>query len=286
MGRVSSVVIAGCGYVGQALAVRLGERAFGVRRSALPAGTRGIAADLRDRGALVAGLPADAVALVYLASPDGGDDAAYHAAYLEGLATVAAALREIGAPIARAIVTTSTAVYAEDAGWVDEESPTARGGRASVLLDAESLAASTFETAIALRLAGIYGPGRDRIVRSVLEGTARMPREARYGNRIHRDDAAGAIERLLGIPGPAPVYLGVDDDPADMREVYGWLARELGVARPGLEDEGEGSRAAARGTRKRCRNARLRATAWVPAFPSYREGYLDALRGALRARPS
>ena len=51
------VLIAGCGYVGSALAARLvvaGHEVHGLRRNvdALPTGVRGVAADLTDRSTL------------------------------------------------------------------------------------------------------------------------------------------------------------------------------------------------------------------------------------------
>jgi len=64
------VLIAGCGYVGSVLAAMLaaeGHEAFGLRRrpAGLPPGVRPVAADLCDRRALAAALPADLDAVVY-----------------------------------------------------------------------------------------------------------------------------------------------------------------------------------------------------------------------------
>lgn len=246
----------------------------------MPGGVIAIAADLRDRASLV-GIPADVDRLVYAVGPDASTEDAYRAAYVEGLENVRDALAAAGARVRRAVLTTSTAVYAQDGGeWVDEASETTARGTAAVLLEAERVVQGSFEEGVAMRLAGIYGPGRDRMVRAVAEGTARLPRTPRWTNRIHRDDCAGAIERLLELPRVDPVYVGVDDEPADLGDVYRWVARQLGVAEPPLED-GLGGRA--RGTQKRCRNARLRATGWAPTYPTFREGYRDAL--AAFARP-
>lgn len=280
---MGAILIAGCGYVGCALAARLlarGERVIGVRRnaSALPSGIEPLAVDLRDR-ALADALDPAIDRLVYAASPDGPDEASYRAAYVEGLANVADALERAGAHVTRAVLTSSTAVYAHDDGrWVDEDSPTTAAGNARWLLEAERLLAGRFAEGVALRLGGIYGPGRDRIVRSVADGSARMPRAARHANRIHRDDAASAIGALLEAPAPRRVYVGVDDDPADLREVYAWLAQALG--RPPPEPESADA-PRARGGNKRCSNARLRALGWAPRYPSFRQGYAAAI-AALR----
>lgn len=280
---MAAVLIAGCGYVGGALASRLaarGERVVAIRRdaSALPAGVVPLAADLRDRAAL-AGVPADVDRLVYAVGPDGSGEDAYRAAYVEGLSNVRDALAAAGASVRRAVLTTSTAVYAQDGGeWVDETSETTARGTAAVLLEGERIVQGSFEQGVALRLAGIYGPGRDRMVRAVAEGSARLPRTPRWTNRIHRDDAASAIERLLDLAAVAPVYVGVDDEPSDLGEVYRWVARALGVAEPPVEAEGERGR----GTQKRCKNALLRSTGWAPRYPTYREGYRDALAAYAR----
>jgi nucleoside-diphosphate-sugar epimerase len=276
-----SILIAGCGYVGTALAQRLarqGERVLGLRRdrSALPEGILGIAADLRDRAALERALPPTIDRVVYAVAPDGPDEPAYHGAYVEQLASLLDALDAVGARLRRVVLTTSTAVYSqEDGGWVDENSPAEAGGRAARMLEGEALLrARCGDAGVVLRLAGIYGPGRDQMIRMVREGRARRPRAPRWTNRIHRDDAASAIAHLLALAEPAPIYVGVDDEPADLGEVYAWIARELGLPEPPLEDGPQ----RARGGHKRCKNARLRESGWAPSYPSFREGYRALLR--------
>jgi nucleoside-diphosphate-sugar epimerase len=284
---VARVLVAGCGYVGGELARRLaadGHAVFGLRRSsgALPEGVQPIAADLCDRTALCAALAEvehggiDAVA--YTAAADRGDDDAYRRAYVEGLANVLAWADAQGMRPPRVLFTSSTAVYAQQDGeWVDEDSPTEpthfSGTR---MLEAEGLLAAA--GGVALRLGGIYGPGRTRLIDGVRAGRATIrPGPPRWTNRIHRDDAAGALRHLVGcaLAGDAlaPVYVGVDDEPADEAEVLRWLAGRLGVPAPALAAEGEAPAGRARGGNKRCRNARLRATGYAFAYPTFREGY-------------
>jgi nucleoside-diphosphate-sugar epimerase len=277
---VPAILIVGCGYVGAELAARLvarGEQVFGLRRGtgALPEGVTGIAADVRDRASLAA-LPAEIDRLVYAVAPGGGgSDDAYRATYVDGIANVRDALASSGARVRRAILTTSTAVYAQDDGsWVDEGSEVSAIGTAARLLEGERVVQGGFDEGIALRLAGIYGPGRDRFVRTVADGTARRPREVRWTNRIHRDDAASAIERLLEVAAPERAYVGVDDEPADLGEVLSWVAEALGVPPPPLE---EAPTQRPRGGNKRCNNALLRSTGWAPSRPSFREGYREAI---------
>lgn len=268
------VLIAGCGYVGRALGVRLaaaGAEVWGLKRTP-PAtetleGIRPIAADLADPATL-RDLPGDLDAAVYAASAGGSTPEAYEAAYLRGL-------ENLLAPIAprRLIFVSSTAVYGDRQGaWTDEETPTEPdhfSGR--ILLEAERLALRSPGEAVVLRLGGIYGPGRDRLVREVAEGRAARPAEPLYTNRIHRDDAAGAIAHLLALERPEPVYLGVDSEPADLGAIYAWIAARLGRPEPAVAAaRGEGR--LARGS-KRCTNARLIGAGYRFAYPTFREGY-------------
>lgn len=278
-----NVLIAGCGYVGSALAAELvgrGHRVWGLKRDprTLPAGVIGVAADLASRASLD-GLDDAIDHLVYAASPSERTQAAYETAYVHGLDNVLSALEARGAKLERVVLTSSTAVYAQDDGSVvDESAPTEPerfSGRA--LLTAESMLRDRSFRGIALRLAGIYGPERTWLVRRVHRGEARVdPNVVRYGNRIHRDDCAGALAHLLEVPDPAPVYVGVDDDPAPLADVYAYVADLLGVAPPPFGEPTE-----ARGGNKRCSNARLRASGYAMRVPSYREGYGPIVRSYL-----
>jgi nucleoside-diphosphate-sugar epimerase len=275
-----TTLVAGAGFVGGPLIgelIRRGERALSLRRSAheVESGALALRADLLDRASLDAALAGQRVErLVFLASPGGGDVLAYQRIYLEGLGNVLDVLLSRG-PLARALVVTSTAVYAqEDGEWVDETSPALGQGTARVLLEGEALLASRVSQSSAVRLAGIYGPGRDRMIRAVREGRARIPAEPRWTNRIHRDDAAAALAHLVCRERePAPIYIGVDDEPAQLGDVYRWLAQELPAPEPAVGDDERVPRSGS----KRARNARLRETGWTPRYPSYREGYRSML---------
>lgn len=283
-----NVLVAGCGYVGSALAaelVRAGHRVWGLRRDVrgLPAGVLPVAADLLSRTAL--DVLDDAIdRVVYAASPADRSERAYEDAYLRGLENVLVVLERKGAPLARVILTSSTAVYAQDDGsGVDESSPAEPARPAGrTLLEAERMLRGRAFEGVALRFAGIYGPGRTWLVRRVHSGAARVLRRAdppRYGNRIHRDDCAGALAHLLALERVEPIYLGVDDAPAPLAEVYDFVAELLGVPPPAEGDSDEG-----RGGNKRCSNARLRASGYAPRVPSYREGYPPIVRDYLDRR--
>lgn len=275
MGRV---LIAGCGYLGTALGLRLaaqGARVFGLRRSPapLPPPLVALQGDVTRPESLGA-LPEGVDAVCYAVSAGARSDEAYERAYVRGLAGLLEALEGRAIRPSRLIFVSSTAVYAQDDGSVvDEDSPTEpRHFSGRRLLEGEALADAAPFPALVLRLAGIYGPGRTSLVERVRRGEASVaPGGPRYTNRIHRDDAAGAIAHLLDLPAPPSRFIGVDCDAASEAEVLGWLARRLGVPPPPVREPPAGSRRAA--GNRRCSNRRLLASGYRFAFPSYREGY-------------
>ena len=279
------VLVAGCGDVGTALAIELtkaGDTVFGLRRHAarLPAPIVPVSADLADPATLE-NLP-EVDAVVYTAAADQSTDDAYRRAYVDGVRhlLVSPALTRHRAE--RFLFVSSTAVYAQDdGGWVDETSPTEptnfRGKR---LIEGEKLVSDSGVTPVVLRLAGIYGPGRTRLIDKVRSGRATLSAgPPRYANRIHRDDCAGALAHLLRLENPAPLYLGVDDTPVAMNEVYAWLATALGAPGPSTESTPSMEAFSFEGTNKRCSNARLRASGYRFRYPTYREGYGALIAG-------
>jgi nucleoside-diphosphate-sugar epimerase len=270
--------------VGCALAVRLMEadhEVYGLRRrvDALAPGIVPVAADLT-RPDTLESVPGDLDVVVYTAGPRSGDESAYRAAYIDGQRHLAGALRRAGDPPRRWLFTSSTAVYGQSGGeWVDESSPTEPTRfSGKVLLEAEALADGAGASACALRLGGIYGPGRTRLVESVREGRARLrPGPPHYTNRIHRDDAAAALDCLVHVDRLPDRVLGVDGAPADDNEVLRFLAAELGLPEPPEAGEDEPLPPRRAGS-KRCRNVRLVAAGFRAKYPSYREGYAELIR--------
>ncbi|MCG8589978.1 MAG: SDR family oxidoreductase [Proteobacteria bacterium] len=278
---MARVLIAGCGYVGSELGRSLaadGHTVFGLRRdpSGLPSEIAPIAADLGAAGGLAA-VPIDCDSVVYAVGPDAADEAAYRRAYVVGLRRLLEAHDARGAS-PRWLFVSSTAVYHQSGGeWVDEASET-RPARFSgrVLLEAEALLREGGREACAVRLGGIYGPGRTRLVDSVARGEARRRTgPPHFTNRIHRDDAAGALRHLLGEASLPECVLGVDSDPALEDDVFEWLASRLGVATP--ERVPADSLPARRAGSKRCRNAKLVALGYRFRYPSFRDGYAALL---------
>jgi nucleoside-diphosphate-sugar epimerase len=286
-----TVLLAGCGDLGTEAGLRFaaaGHRVVGWRRSPekLPAEIEGIAADLTSSE--LPPVPADTSAVVVAIAAGSATEDAYRAAYVNGLSNVLDAVLASDAGIGRVLFVSSTAVYGDaGGGWIDESTtpePGSFSGR--VLREAEELLFNRLGgsdiTPVVLRLGGIYGPGRTRLIDQVRGGTAVSPAEPRFTNRIHRDDAAAVIVRLCTMAAvPGPVYLGVDNDPAELGEVLRFLAAELGLPQP-PSSAGSPSRTGgepSRGGNKRCSNELLRSTGFEFQYPSFREGYRDILTG-------
>ena len=270
------VLIAGCGYVGTALAellVRDGQHVWALRRGGvvLPKGAESVQADVTLPDTLSM-LPASLDAVVYAVSAGGYDEARYRAAYVDGLQNILDALRASSPRLKRFIFVSSTGVYAQSDGkWVDEDSPAEQTHfSGATLLEGERIAQACPFPSTVVRLGGIYGPGRTRLIESVKNGSATLPSNPAYVNLIHRDDCAGIIRHLLTTPNSSALYLGVDNEPADRREILTWIANQIGATVPPVE-EGAASARSQRGN-KRCRNARIRAAGYAFKYPTFREG--------------
>jgi nucleoside-diphosphate-sugar epimerase len=280
---MANILIAGCGYVGTALGLRLaaaGHVVWGIRRSAegLPSGIRHVAADLTIPETLRE-LPPALDVVFYTAAPNGPDEAAYRAIYVDGLRYVLEALVRQHQSPQRVLLTSSTAVYAQLGGeWVDETSPTEpqhfTGRR---VLEGERVLLDGPFPATVLRLGGIYGPGRTSLIERVRQGLATCrDGPPLYTNRIHRDDCAGALHHLMTLPQPDSRYIAVDHEPADYCDVLCWLAAQLGAPPPRVEAS-SGTDTRRHRTNKRCRHDKLITSGYVFRYPTFREGYAALL---------
>ncbi len=274
-----TVLIAGCGDLGTEVGLRLatrGERVVGWRRSPgrLPRAIEGVAADLTRT---LPPVPADTEVVVIATAAGERTEAAYRSAYVEATANVLDALERDGVAPRRILFVSSTAVYGDfDGALVTEDSPAeSTAPTARLVREAEQVLLDRSDRGTVLRLSGIYGPGRTRLIDQVRSGAAVLPAEAQWTNRIHRDDAAAAIVHLVtAVAEPAPVYLGSDELPVDLGEVLRFLAAELGLPEPP-----RGEAASTRGGARRVDSGLLRSTGFSFTYPTYREGYRAVLAG-------
>jgi nucleoside-diphosphate-sugar epimerase len=193
----------------------------------------------------------------------------------------------------RAIVYLSTiGVYGDSGGaWVDEDTQPRPGSPRSVARLAAEAAWGRFgaehgKSVAVLRLAGIYGPGRNAFV-TLANGTARrIVKPGQVFNRIHVDDIAQAIAASFARRQDG-VFNLADDEPAPPQDVIAFAAELMGKAPPPeipLEEARAGMSAMARSfyaENRRVRNGKLKQMLGVQlAYPTYREGLRALLAAA------
>ena len=268
------ILIAGCGYVGQAAAdlfdaagwavegwVRSKERAAKISTHPYPV----FAVDIADQ-AQVAAHAGMFDAVIHCASSRGGDEDSYRQIYLDGARNLLD--RFTGSKM---LFTSSTSVYAQcDGSSVTEQSETKPARQTGqILLETEQLVLA--QNGIVARLGGIYGPGRSALLSKFLDGSAIIDTENdRFVNQVHRDDITAALFLLLDRASTDGIYNVVDDQPILQSECYRWLAKRLNRPIPPL---GRSTSTRRRGdSNKRVSNAKLRELGWAQQYPTFAEG--------------
>ncbi len=286
---MNTTLIIGCGYLGRRLGVRLigeGERVFGTARSSGRAeelaaiGIEPVLVDVLEPGTLDR-LP-DVDRVFYAVGFDRSAGASMRDVYVDGLRNV---LDRLPGSVRRLVYAGSTGVYGQSGGeWVDEDSPTdPMHGSGRVVLEAEGVvrdwARARGASAVVLRFAGLYGPGRV-VRRAMLERGEPIPGDPeKYLNMIQIDDAARAAVAALEADDPDPIYLIADDRPVSRREYYSVAARLIGASEPIFQSPAPGSPESARdATNKRIGNRRMRERLGiVPDYPDVTTGLASAL---------
>lgn len=268
-------LIAGCGYLGRAIADLLvadgweiegWTMSLGSARELSVAGHSALSVDISNEKSVTA-RKSQFDAVIHSASTRGGDVEAYRSVYLNGARNLLENFAN-----ARPLFVSSTSVYAQSSGeWVTEESPAEpKHETGKILRKAEDLIRD--HNGVIIRLGGLYGPGRSALLRKFLSGEAKIdPDGDRFMNQIHRDDAAEAIRFLMGRgQSDAQTYNLVDNQPVLLNECYRWLATAL--HRP-IPPTGESLSKRKRGdSNKRVSNEKLRSLGWTPKYPTFAEG--------------
>jgi nucleoside-diphosphate-sugar epimerase len=268
------ILIAGCGYVGQATSDLFHDAGWEVEGWTASAES---AAKLSDKHYPVVAVDiaeADQIAahtksfdaVIHCASTRGGDVDLYRSVYWKGAGNLLERFDQ-----ATIVFTSSTSVYAQMNGeLVTEESiaiPQHETGE--ILRETEKLVLG--RGGIVARLAGIYGPGRSALLRKFLSGEEIIdPQNDRFVNQAHRDDIAAALFLLLNRRvNKAEIYNVVDNEPILQSECYRWLAAKLNRPLPSAGGSASGRK---RGrSNKRVSNAKLRHLGWMPRYFSFAE---------------
>lgn len=246
-GGTTTVAIVGAGWLGSEIAIRAaagGHRVVAVSRkggwgnaSPAPEAVERVTLDvLESRDEDLAGLLKRVGRVVFCWAP--GADQCRRRLYVEGAARIT---RVCGASkLERVVYTSSTSALADHDGWVDEGStrwPESDRGR--IQRDAEDCIANGLSRAgvpwSILRLAGLYGPGRELASLYRLGDAARVrPGDGlERTNLVHRDDAARAVLAALVLPPSESGLVHVcDDDHRTRREVAVDVARLAGWPEP------------------------------------------------------
>lgn len=274
--RPGRTLLVGCGALGAALGERLvadGGEVVAIRRDAsrLPSTFSTIEADLRHPLPTV--LPAFDSVVITL-PPGTGPEGSIYPAALTHLAAALSTRPE------RVVFVSSTRVfegYGEETfdgpdgrdPLTEDDDPRVVGDRGEALLDGERRAADLLG-AVIVRPAGIYGPGRDSLIRRVREGAA-VDQERRT-NRIHEHDLVRLLEVLLRAEDPPALVHAIDREPVLLGEVVAHIAARLEVPAPPQSAGDAGGGTVLDGALAHTLLGEL-------VYPTFREGY-DAMLDA------
>lgn len=291
------VLIVGCGDLGGMVArqlTQLGIHTVGVRRS--EAKLDGITIIQADVTQLVSLEPLKKIQpeiLVYCVAANGQTDAQYKAQYVDGLRHILATQLE-NSKLKHVFFVSSTRVYGQKSDEFIDENTTAIaadfGGER--LLEAEGLLKALACSNTVLRLSGIYGAGRLRMINlaaSLKVSPRNWPQQNSWTNRIHSDDAASFIvflvmkaleaPQVLGTSAIQSCYIVTDSRPATQHEVLSWIASQLKIDTPTYVNSPVESG-------KRLSNKGMLATGFTLQYPDYQTGYQALLSECLSIKIS
>jgi nucleoside-diphosphate-sugar epimerase len=279
---MAKILIVGCGSIGMQLANTLsakGHQVTGLKRHPPSRVTDDInyfTADITVSDQLN-DLPTDFEIVYFIVSPDGRNEESYRTIYETGLDNLISKLSLSGSP-ARWIFVSSTSVYGQTQGeWVDELSNAQPANITSQLIrQAEQELMSLSTQNIIVRFSGIYGPGREYLLRLASQSPVIQQDPPYYTNRIHQQDCVGVLVflcecHLAGIQ-LEQCYVASDDDPAPMWEVISWLAAQMNCQPPGVKMTDSTTE-----MNKRCSNQRLKSLGYMFQYSNYKSGYLELL---------
>jgi nucleoside-diphosphate-sugar epimerase len=262
--------------IGASGTARSPEAAEALRREGIEA----FVFDGRNADTALAGALARAHVLLVSTPPGPEGDPAYRAF-----------AREIAAApdLERILYLSTIGVYGDWGGaWINEASDTrttSPRGRWRLVAEAQwrALGDARGVPVDILRLAGIYGPGRNALAK-LREGDARrIIKPGQVFNRVHVDDIAEVARLLIAARRPGDIWNVADEEPAPPQNVIAFAAALLGIEPP-PEEPFDGA-VMSEMTRsfyednRRVDIAKLeRELGFRPLYPTFREG-LRALAG-------
>ena len=178
--------------------------------------------------------------IIYAVSADTQSVESYQDHYVAGLKKTYAALLELD-HFKHLFFVSSTRVYGQKTTKIlselDIAEPSDYGGEA--LIEAEAVARQLKDRATILRLSGIYGPNRTRMIQLAQSNPGNWPATNNWSNRIHEEDAARFIvflvKRIMLKEPIEPLYLVTDGIPTKQYDVLTWIRKRLQLTTDTIE---------------------------------------------------
>lgn len=178
--------------------------------------------------------------IIYAVSADTQSVESYQDHYVSGLKKTYEAILELD-QFKHLFFVSSTRVYGQKTTKIlselDIAEPADYGGEA--LMQAEMIARQLKEKATILRLSGIYGPNRTRMIQLAESSPGNWPAINNWSNRIHEEDAARFIvflmKKIVMTESLEPLYLVTDGVPTKQYDVLTWIRKRLKLSTDTIE---------------------------------------------------
>ena len=209
--------------------------------------------------------------IIYAVSADTQSIESYQDHYVVGLKKTYEAILELD-HFKHLFFVSSTRVYGQRTTKIlselDIAEPSDYGGEA--LMEAETVARQLKDKATILRLSGIYGPNRKRMIQLAQSNPGNWPATNNWSNRIHEEDAARFIvflmKRIMMNESIEPLYLVTDGVPTKQYDVLTWIRNRLQLTTDTIElpilESG-----------KQLQSVLLNQTGFVLKYPDFTYGY-------------
>lgn len=209
--------------------------------------------------------------IIYAVSADTQSIESYQDHYVLGLKKTYEAILELD-HFKHLFFVSSTRVYGQKTTKIlselDIAEPSDYGGEA--LMEAEMVARQLKDKATILRLSGIYGPNRKRMIQLAQSNPGNWPATNNWSNRIHEEDAARFIvflmKRIMMKESIEPLYLVTDGVPTKQYDVLTWIRNRLQLTTDTIElpilESG-----------KQLQSVLLNQTGFVLKYPDFTYGY-------------
>jgi len=209
--------------------------------------------------------------IIYAVSADTQSIESYQDHYVVGLKKTYEAILKLD-HFKHLFFVSSTRVYGQKTTKIlselDFAEPSDYGGEA--LMEAETVARQLKDKATILRLSGIYGPNRKRMIQLAQSNPGNWPATNNWSNRIHEEDAARFIvflmKRIMMNESIEPLYLVTDGVPTKQYDVLTWIRNRLQLTTDTIElpilESG-----------KQLQSVLLNQTGFVLKYPDFTYGY-------------